>query len=160
MKDDPSHRWTGRLALAVVSVNFAVPIAICFTFAFGSGESDAAWYRIASTSGITDAVSLNNGETVHEVALDPTISSLLGRDSVFLSVDAVGGVKCFSSACPHCGATLVLIDGGDRFLCPAHAITFDRSGGSLTPITDAAIEEYSTEVRGDGEVWIDIRHEN
>ncbi len=58
------------------------------------------------------------------------VTRRLGRQPVLLNRDDTGAVRLWSNRCPHRGATVCALNGGETrfFRCPYHGWTFDNAG--------------------------------
>lgn len=64
------------------------------------------------------------------------------RGQFYLVRQADGSFLALSKTCTHLGCSLVWDEETDRFICPCHRSSFDRSGEVLTPPAVRGLDNY------------------
>ena len=65
------------------------------------------------------------------------------------------GIACMSTYCTHLRNKLN-VDAGGHIVCPAHGSHFDSSGKPVSGPAPRPLAWYSTQVKEDGSIWVDI----
>lgn len=89
-----------------------------------------------------------------------TLHDLEGR-AILVRRGTDGGVKAYSSVCPHLGCQVIWEEGERRFFCPCHRGMFDENGvATAGPPADAKqrLAEVPLEVeQASGVIYLEVR---
>jgi cytochrome b6-f complex iron-sulfur subunit len=73
---------------------------------------------------------------------------------IFVLADGGGRFTVLSSLCTHLGCTVELQT--DRFVCPCHGSTYDRTGTVVRGPAERALRRYGSRLTPDGVLVIDL----